>query len=125
MAPVADAVDVPAAPRRAPRVERRQLRRVRLRRGEHGADFPPRARDGNGRAAEGGEPEAVQRRFAGGCFGGVGEVGGGRGGGRFHVVVVEALEDVEGGVGGYVGNDVDGSSVGWGGCGGGGGGGGG
>ena len=63
--------------------------------------------DGNGGGADGGELEAREGCFASGAF--AVDVVEGSGSGAFHVVVIEVLEDVKVGVGGYVGDDVDGA----------------
>lgn len=105
VAPVADAVDVAVRPRRALRVDAGQFGRVALGRHGQGAGAARGARRGDAGAADVGESEAGQAGFARGAFA-VDVVARARGG-AFHVVVVEALEDVEVRVRGDVGDDVD------------------
>ena len=113
VAAVADAVDVAARLGGVSGVEGGEFGRVFFRSGEQCSDFSGFARYGYRGAADVGELEARQGRFARLAFAvDVVESGGG---GPFHVVVVEALEDVEVRVGGDVGDDVDFAALGFGG----------
>lgn len=104
VAAVADAVDVAAGLGGVEGVEGREFGRVFFRGGESSRDFAGGTRGGYLGTADVGELEAGKRRFARCAFPvHVVERSGCR---PFHVVVVEALEDVEVWVGGDVGDDV-------------------
>ena len=113
VAPVAHAVDVPAGLGRVVGVEGRQFGRVLFSGGEDGADGAGFGGGGDAGAADVGESEARQGCFARGAFA-VDVVSSARGG-AFHVVVVEAFQNVEVRVGGDVGDDVDFARFGFGG----------
>ena len=104
VAAVADAVDVAAGLGGVEGVEGREFGRVFFRGGESSRDFAGGTRGGYLGTADVGELEAGKRRFARCAFPvHVVERSGCR---PFHVVVVEALEDVEVWGGGDVGDDV-------------------
>lgn len=104
MSPIANTIHEPTRPRREPRVESRELDRLRARGREHALCFPERGCDGDGLGANVRKlPADEVGARAGGMFA---DVGAGVGGGGFHVGVVEAFKDIEVFVAGHLGDDV-------------------
>ncbi len=105
IAAVADAVDVAGGFGGVDGIEGWEFRGVGAGGREEGFDFSGGAGSEDARAADGGQFEAREGRLAGCAF--AVDVVAGAGGGAFHIVVVEAFQDVEVRVRGDVGDDVD------------------